>query len=92
MAAFRTIKPALVTNRTIQPTQVAGFNQFFDDFNGTESWRYAAGLDIRLTENLSGGLEASKRTLSEPVSVGFPRNSSTIIREDRDEKFYRAYL
>ena len=79
----------LVANRTIQPTQVAGFNQFFDDVNGTEAWRYAAGLDARLTEDLSAGAEVSKRNLSEPVLVGIP---GRMIREHRDESLYRAYL
>ncbi len=37
VAVFRAIKPALVANQTIEPTQVAGLNQFFDDANGSES-------------------------------------------------------
>ena len=34
-AVFRTVKPALVNNQTLEPTQVAGFNQLFDDPNGS---------------------------------------------------------
>ena len=29
-AAFRTLKRTLITDQTLEPTQVAGFNQFFD--------------------------------------------------------------
>jgi tetratricopeptide (TPR) repeat protein len=78
-----------IAKRTIQPTQVAGFNQFFDDLNGTEGWRYAGGLDVRLTDDISAGVEASKRNLSEPIQVGL---ATRIFRENRDESFYRAYL
>ena len=34
-AWFETVKPALIANQTLEPTQVAGFNQLFDDTNGT---------------------------------------------------------
>ena len=36
-AAFRTLKRTLISSQTIEPTQVAGFNQFFDDFNFTRA-------------------------------------------------------
>jgi hypothetical protein len=45
-AIFRTLKRTLITDQTLEPTQVAGFNQFFDDINLTETWRYG-GLSIR---------------------------------------------
>ena len=62
-AAFRVLKRTLITDQTLEPTQVAGFNQFFDDFNGTESWRYGAAIDQRFTKDLFGGVEFSKRDL-----------------------------
>jgi len=42
-AAFRTLKRTLITDQTIEPTQVAGVNQFFDDNNATDAWRYGGG-------------------------------------------------
>ena len=86
-ALFRTVKPALVANRTIEPTQVAGFNQFFDDINATASFRYGVGLDWRLTKDLSVGAEATWRDLDEPVF-----DNGDVVFEDRDEQFHRAYL
>jgi len=62
-AAFRTFKRTLVTNQTLEPTQVAGFNQFFDDYNGTEAWRYGFAIDHKFTPKLFGGTEISKRDL-----------------------------
>jgi hypothetical protein len=86
LAALRTVKPVLTANRTIQPTQVAGFNQFFDDANGTEAWLYGAGLDARLTQDISVGVEASTRDISEPTG------ESTNKYVDHDESLYRGYL
>ena len=38
-AAFQVVKPPLRTSQTIEPTQVAGFNQLYDDDNGATSRR-----------------------------------------------------
>ncbi len=83
LAAFRSVKPALTTNQTIEPTQVAGFNQFFDDINGTVSWRYGIGLDLRPTESISSGAEFSVRDLDQP----FERQTTDI-----KEQSYLAYV
>ena len=37
-AAFRVLKRNFVASQTLEPTNVAGFNQFFNDINGTKSW------------------------------------------------------
>jgi outer membrane receptor protein involved in Fe transport len=86
-AVFRTLKPAIVNNRTLEPTQIAGFNQFFDDLNATKSWRYGVGLDWRLTESLFAGAELSWRDLDEPIS-----DEGSTDFEKRDEQLYRGYL
>ena len=88
-AAFSIVKPALAANQVIEPTQVAGFNQFFDDVNATESFRYGVGVDWRLTENLSVGAEATWRDLDEPV---LDIANDVFVSEDRDEQLHRAYL
>jgi tetratricopeptide (TPR) repeat protein len=87
-AVFRTVKPALVADRTIEPTQVAGFNQFFDDTNATESWRYGIGIDWRLADNLFAGAEATWRQLEVPVFV----DSLDAFFIDQDEQLHRAYV
>ena len=86
-AAFRTVKPALVANRTIEPTQIAGFNQFFDDVNGTEAWRWGVGADWRITNELFVGAEATWRDLDVPLFEGFDE----VLLEDWDEQSHRAY-
>ena len=44
-AAFRTFKRTLLTDQTLEPTQVAGFNQFYDDQESTDAWVYGAAVD-----------------------------------------------
>jgi hypothetical protein len=87
-AVFRTVKPALIANRTIQPTQVAGFNQFFDDFNGTEAWSYGIGLDVRLADSLYVGTEVAGRDLDLP-SRPAPGVAHTA---DANEREFRTYV
>ena len=65
-AVFRVLKRTLIADQTLEPTQVAGFNQFFDDVNLTESWRYGVALDQKFTGHLFGGFEFSKRDLTVP--------------------------
>jgi hypothetical protein len=77
-AAFRTVKPALVASRTIQPTQVAGFDQFFDDVNGTVADRYAVGLDARVTADIRVGAEASWREVGQPPTWRMDRQQPSI--------------
>ncbi len=90
-AAFKTLKPALVNNRSIEPTQVAGFNQFFDDLDATESWRYGGGFDWQLTRDLSLGGEVTWRDLDEPIVV-IEDGTETAKFEDREEQYHFLYL
>jgi hypothetical protein len=90
VAWFETVKPALIVDQTLEPTQIAGFNQFFDDFNGTQARRQGVGLDAHVTRHLDAGVEASWRDLEAPI---FDRGTIAIARiEDQEEKLYRAYL
>jgi tetratricopeptide (TPR) repeat protein len=66
-AAFRVLKRALTANQTVEPTHVAGFNQFFDDINGTQSRRYGLGIDQRFLGSLYGGVQLAKRDLRVPA-------------------------
>jgi tetratricopeptide (TPR) repeat protein len=88
-AAFRVFKRTLITDQTLEPTQVAGFNQFFDDLNATDSWRYGAAIDQKFTEDIYGGLEFSYRDLNVPV---FDLSTGDAINSNDDEYEGRAYL
>ena len=81
------MKPALPSNLTIEPTQVAGFDQLFDDINGTSVWRYGVGADWQIAPNLFSGAEVTWRELSEPVFADGDAQT-----ENRSEQTHRAYL
>ena len=49
-AAFRTFRRLLIVDQTLEPSQIAGFNQFTDEFNQTSSWVKGVGLDAVLAE------------------------------------------
>jgi hypothetical protein len=89
VAAFQTVRPALVASQTIQPTQIAGFNQFYDDRNGTPSRLYGFGVDARIAEGLYTGAEISRRILDSPAS-SFPDRPFEVA--DQREDNYRGYL
>jgi len=99
-AVFRVLKRSLISDQTLEPTHVAGFNQFFDDANGTDAWNYGAAVDYGLGGNIHGGMEYVHRKLSVPFtdvvitsSPGGP--PTTVTREDEadwNEDTLRAYL
>ena len=88
-AYFQTVKRVLVVDSTIEPTQVAGFNQFFDDTDGAETTRYGVGLDTILPINLYAGAEYSIRDLT--IKVFSSAAGSKTLNFDRREDFLRAY-
>jgi tetratricopeptide (TPR) repeat protein len=61
LASFRTLKRSLVTQQTIEPTQVSGFNQLYDDVVGTASKFKVAAIDGRLSETVFAGLELGRQ-------------------------------
>lgn len=93
-AALETVKPSLTSNRTIEPTQIAGFNQFYDDINATKSQLLAGGIDWHVSNNLSVGAEATWRELDEPALfldfTALPPTESTVF-EERKEQLHKLY-
>ena len=87
-AAFRVVKRFFLHNQTIEPTQVAGFNQFFDEMNGTYFWRYGFALDQKITKNLFGGAEYSWRR----ITTSYVDLSGINEYADWKENLFRAYL
>ena len=92
-AAFRTLKRTLITDQTIEPTQVAGFNQFFDDTNGTSAWRYGVAVDQKITKELFAGSEFARRDLNSPfVQRNVIAGTTTSGKQDIQEDLSRVYL
>lgn len=86
---YETIKAPLAGNRTIEPTQIAGFNQFFDDANGTKTEGYGLGMDWNASGSVKLGVEAWERDFE--ILVANLRTGEGEYR-DRDESSYSGYV
>ena len=94
-AGFRVLKRSLITDQTLEPTQVAGFNQFYNDVPSTDAWRYGLGLDQKFSQRVFGGVELSRRDLTVPLQytdLTATPPTTTINRADWQEDSGRAYL
>jgi tetratricopeptide (TPR) repeat protein len=87
LAALRATRRPIVSDQTIEPTQVAGFQQFFDDPFGTEYERYGAGIDWKISPALLSGAEFARREVDTPV---FLLGERQVI--ESEENTGRAYL
>jgi tetratricopeptide (TPR) repeat protein len=87
-AVFRTLERTLTNNQTLEPTQVAGFNQFFADGEGTDAWRFGLGADYRIASGLYVGAEYSERSLEVPGELA----PGDVVRADWEERLGRGYI
>jgi Flp pilus assembly protein TadD len=104
-AWFETMKRPLIgdyssrSGQTIEPTQVAGFNQFFNDPAGTKAQSWGVGIDQKFTkpflasDTLLLGAEWAQRQLTFPTTVnavGF--GVPGVLESGWKERYGRAYL
>lgn len=89
LAAFRVMRRTFISNQTIEPTQIAGFQQFFDESDATESDHYGIALDHRFSLKLFGGFTASKRERDIPIAQQGPADPAQV---EAKEKLLRLYL
>ncbi len=86
-AGGRTIKRPYVANQTLEPTQLAGFNELLDDKDGTRADWLGLGADLRASESLRIGSELVWRRLSrqvsEPTDTGDFQHKNETARDDR---------
>jgi hypothetical protein len=88
----------------LEPTQVAGFSQFYDDFNGSEAKLYGVGIDVRLKSGVYTGMEALRRNvasygISRSVELFGTLNNEGLVRYTDDlrttsheEKLVNTYI
>lgn len=91
-AAFQSFKREIVHNQTLEPTHVAGFNQLFDELNGTRTRRAGVALDHKFSDTLFGGLSASYRDARIIFLQGIDESTNEIKYDDWDEREAVGYL
>ena len=85
-AAFRTLKRPLAAKQTLEPTQVVGFNQIYDTYNGTTAWHYAFAMDYNLTRTIFLGGELIWRKTNEPFVY------EALTNRNRNESGFLSYI
>ena len=74
-----------------KPTQVAGFNQFFDDINGTDAWHYGGAIDQQFSRDIYSGVEFTKRDMNVPYLDFSDPETPANRKVDWEEYLGRAY-
>lgn len=92
VAAFKTLQRRLIYAQTIEPTQLAGFNQFFNDFEAASVWNCGIGLDQKFSDTWFGGIQYFYRNLEVPFTVIDPIGTSEVKEDEWQEKIGSAFL
>ncbi|MCW9030546.1 MAG: TonB-dependent receptor, partial [Gammaproteobacteria bacterium] len=87
LAAFRTLKRPITADQSIEPSQVAGFNQFYDDPTAADAKNYGVALEHRVNNKLFTGIELTKRDLEVPYKSGINK-----VLENQTEYGHRVYM
>ncbi len=69
-AVYRALEDTLIAKQKLEPTQVAGFNQFFEEMldggEGVDVWAGGIGIDQKFSSAFRGGFEIFNRDLNLP--------------------------
>ncbi len=90
IANVRTLHRHFMTDQGLEPTQVAGFAQFYDDREGATARRTAVSVDHRFSNYLFTGASLGKRYISSPIIIDLPTNQRDF--DQWTEKEGGAYL
>jgi tetratricopeptide (TPR) repeat protein len=88
-AGVRVLKRRISSDQGLEPTQLAGFNQFFDDDNGTVSEVGGLAADFEVSSTVAAGVQATRRNLDVPI-FDFVTNDVTF--KHRTEKAAAGYF
>ncbi len=93
IAYIEMMQRALPAGQTLEPVQVAGFSQMYDDPFGTKSRQIAGAIDQRVGPRIYLGASASGRWMGIPYtafdSLGQPIGASTPWKEEREAAYIR---
>lgn len=69
-AVFRTMRRGMVANATLEPTQIAGFGQFYDEYNGTVTLNRSIGFDYAFGADSTLLADFTHRKFDSPKVIG----------------------
>lgn len=96
LAWLEGVTRTLLAEQTIEPTQVAGFNQFYDDAAGTATKLHGLGMDHEFSSLLYGGMAYVHRDLEVPYihafTSGTRAENSRIDWQEQSTKIYLNWL
>ncbi|MDP1682915.1 MAG: TonB-dependent receptor, partial [Burkholderiales bacterium] len=72
LASIRGVNRFQASGATLEPAQVAGFNQFYDDRFSRRTVRRGVAWDQRLAQGVSWGIETSRREIGDPSESATP--------------------
>lgn len=90
-AYFRNLNREYLSMPTLEPSNVAGFNQLFDDGPGSDVWCKAVGIDLKPASQLKMGAEYIRREIK---ILYLDRTGFTAVARNTswEEDLYRGYL
>lgn len=100
-AVFSRMASPIGRLQTLEPTQVSGFNQFYEDVGGTRSWNYGAGLDQQIASIVFFGVSGLRRSsdVPEPYCLNPDefsgcslQQSTLVVDRQSDEDLLSAYF
>ena len=92
LAWLKGISRTFISDQTIEPTQVAGINQFYIDPLGTESELYGFGLNHEISSQLFSGVSYVYRNLKVPYKYNHFDGTIENYRADWKEHLAKLYL
>ncbi|MET0066126.1 MAG: FecR domain-containing protein [Candidatus Thiodiazotropha sp.] len=97
LAAFRNRTSVLWSSQyeTLEPSQIVGFNQLYDDIDQTDSWNYGIAYTYGLSNSLTTGVSALYRDLSTKIEVldtSSPFPLSQVQSLDYDDRVANLWL
>jgi Tfp pilus assembly protein PilF len=88
-AGFSVLSRRLNSDQGLEPTQLAGFNQFYDDRTGATSDTGAIGLDFRISPHVAAGIQFERRNLNVPA---LDATTGEFIFQDQREDSVAGYV
>lgn len=82
------VKTPSLSEQTIEPTHVSGFNQFFKDESNSRAERYGVAIDQRVNPGMMTGFELSWRDLTTPTFL----TAGPIEKHEHTEEAHRMYF